>query len=808
MCTLRSAVEEADALAEPVTVILPAGTYRLSLGPLVVTDPAGIEFEGEGTTRTTVTADDSSRDLTVRESGSGKSPFSGAVASVSKMTLTGGSATAGGDVDVMDANDTLVLDNAAVSGGRATDGGGIATSGQIWMSGSSVSDDSATDDGGGIAASNASLRIVDSSLDDDSAAFGGAMFLQDCATWLQQTSLDSDTASSSSVDSSGGAIFDSGPLYVSSDVFDSDSAQGLSTRSSFGGALYEKSGGVTVTATSFSQDRSTASQKGDASGGAVFANGPLTVSSSWFRADSVSGHGSDIGGAIYDVSFLGVSSSTFTADQAVGSTKASFGGAIYDGGAGADIESSSFEEDVASDGNGGAVADSGQGELLVGDTFSRNQATGADNGEGGALWAESGFTSQDCTFLDNHAQVLGGAIWEDDSASLVGTTVEQNSANQGGGIYLVWVLQATESAFLDNSATGPDSTGGAIAISGTHGSRVHHVDLEYVTISGNSADIGPGIADQAGKAQSAGGTIGDSVIAGNTTPAGHEEDCSIGAGSPSPLAWSSAGGNVVGDSTCDLDQATDREGETEQGYAESGADGGVFNFGTEYLGSMGGRRLNAPVVGAAMRPGNQGYWEVADDGGVFGFGAARYLGSMGGRRLDAPIVGMAPTPDGMGYWLVASDGGVFSFGDASYYGSMGGRHLNAPVVAIARTPDGRGYWLVASDGGIFSFGDARFFGSAGGTHLNQPVVTLVPAPDGSGYTLFAADGGEFNYGTRYETNRIVSSSPIVSAEATPDGLGYWEMAADGSVYALGDAVFEGPFVRPRHVARVVCGFAT
>ena len=127
---------------------------------------------------------------------------------------------------------------------------------------------------------------------------------------------------------------------------------------------------------------------------------------------------------------------------------------------------------------------------------------------------------------------------------------------------------------------------------------------------------------------------------------------------------------------------------------------------------------------------------------------------------------------------------------------------------MARTPDGRGYWLVASDGGIFSFGDARFFGSAGGTHLNQPVVTLVPAPDGSGYTLFAADGGEFNYGTRYETNRIVSSSPIVSAEATPDGLGYWEMAADGSVYALGDAVFEGPFVRPRHVARVVCGFAT
>ncbi len=119
----------------------------------------------------------------------------------------------------------------------------------------------------------------------------------------------------------------------------------------------------------------------------------------------------------------------------------------------------------------------------------------------------------------NHAQVLGGAIWEDDSSSLVGTTVEENSANQGGGIYVSWVLQATDSAFLDNAATGPESTGGAIMISGTHGgSRVHHIDLQYVTISGNTADIGPGIADQAGKAQAAGGTIGDSVIAANRHP--------------------------------------------------------------------------------------------------------------------------------------------------------------------------------------------------------------------------------------------------------------------------------------------------
>jgi CSLREA domain-containing protein len=808
-CTLRSAVEAADALEAPVTVIVPAGTYRLSLGPLVVTDPAGLDIVGAGASRTAITAGGASRDLNVKEAGTGKDPLAGAVATLSELTITGGSANAGGDIAVMDANDTLEIEQVSVSGGHATDGGGIATSGQVLISGSSVNGDSATDEGGGIAASDTSLRIADSSLDDDSAQFGGAMRLEDCVTVLESTTLDSDTASSSVADSSGGAIYDSGPMDIVSDRFSSDTAEGLSTESSFGGAVYESKGGVTVTGTTFSNDRSTASSDGDASGGAVFAEGPLTVSGSTFSADATSGKGSDLGGAIYDNSFVSISTSSFDSDRTDGSASSSFGGAFYDGGTGADIVSSTFDGNVALNGNGGAIAASSGGDLLSSDTFSGNDATGGANGEGGALWAESAFTSQSSTFVQNHAQVLGGAIWEDDSSSLVGTTVEENSANQGGGVYVSWVLQATDSAFLDNAATGQESTGGAIMISGTRGgSRVHHIDLQYVTIAGNSADIGAGIADQAGKAQAAGGSIGDSVIASNRTPTGREQDCNIGGGFPAALAWSSGGGNVVGDTTCDLDQATDREGEDEQGYAESGSDGGVFNFATEYLGSMGGRHLDAPVAGAAMRPGNQGYWEVASDGGVFSFGQAAYLGSMGGRHLNAPIVGMSSTPDGMGYWMVASDGGVFSFGDARYFGSMGGRHLNAPIVAMARTPDGRGYWLVASDGGVFSFGDARYFGSTGSFPLNKPVVTLDPAPDGLGYTLFASDGGEFNFGTTYQGNRFVPSSPIVSAVATPDGLGYWEIAADGSVYAIGDAEFEGPSRPLAHGTLVVSGFAT
>ena len=86
------------------------------------------------------------------------------------------------------------------------------------------------------------------------------------------------------------------------------------------------------------------------------------------------------------------------------------------------------------------------------------------------------------------------------------------------------------------------------------------------------------------------------------------------------------------------------------GYWQAAADGGVFSFGdASFYGSMGGKPLNAPVVGIAATPyvvqgtgaspANKGYWLVAKDGGVFSFGDASFYGSMGGKKLNAPVVG-------------------------------------------------------------------------------------------------------------------------------------------------------------------------
>ncbi|MGH9919119.1 MAG: hypothetical protein ACRD6W_09665, partial [Nitrososphaerales archaeon] len=74
-------------------------------------------------------------------------------------------------------------------------------------------------------------------------------------------------------------------------------------------------------------------------------------------------------------------------------------------------------------------------------------------------------------------------------------------------------------------------------------------------------------------------------------------------------------------------------------------------------------------VGMARTANGAGYWLVGNGGGVSSFGDAQFYGSMGGVRLDQPVVGMAATANGAGYWLVAADGGIFTFGDAQFYGS-------------------------------------------------------------------------------------------------------------------------------------------
>jgi len=755
-CSLRAALEEANASGKTTTINLTATNYPLTIGVLSATDPQGVQIVGAGSSATSVTAKATVGVLTLAHGASN----AGAFVSLTNLTVKGASmAGNGGGINVADSNDTLELTGATIAGNTAANGGGVYNEGELWATNSSFTGNTSTGSG--------------------SVATTG-----------------------------GGAIYnDYGSARLTNDSFSGNSAV------TGGGAIHNFNGPASIDSSSFTSN--TVNDAGSAAGGAVYADDATELTNDTFTNNTATATGTNsaVGGAVYGAYGLDrVIGSTFNGNQSISpSAQGGSAGAFYDGNA-VTISQSTFTGNTAVNGVGGAIDEESDGLILNGDTLSANFATGTGgNGLGGALYGNNIANVNDSTFDGNHADAAGGGIATFDGMIMNNSTVSRNTSTLGAGIDVGWILQATSDAFVDNTASGPANAGGGIYLTpSVSGSNAVHVDLQSDTIAGNVSDTGAGIALGGGVNLSGGGGLSNNTIAGNWTSAGAEQDCGF-AGTPTSYPLGSAGGNVVGDATCAFATGSDRQGASAQGYWEVASDGGMFTFNGGFFGSMGGKPLNKPIVGLAHTPGNQGYWEVASDGGIFTFGDASFLGSMGGKPLNAPVVGMAATPDGRGYLQVASDGGIFTFGSAKFYGSMGGQHLNKPIVGIAVTPDGRGYWEAASDGGIFAFGDAGYFGSMGGTVLNKPVVGIAPATDGLGYYEVASDGGIFTFGTAKfagSTGAIHLNAPMVGLAVSPDNHGYSEFASDGGVFTWGSSLFHGSAGGTRLNQPVVGGAGT
>jgi len=513
----------------------------------------------------------------------------------------------------------------------------------------------------------------------------------------------------------------------------------------------------------------------------------------------------DSAGTGADISVPVTSTGAITIDHlTISGGHAAHGGGVNDVGSGTLTLSHATLSNNLADFNGGAVDVSDgcggatSGTLVVASsTFQSNTASGPD---GGAIDAQDcggagSLTISDSTFAGNNGP-NGGAIYSALKGTVSNSTFVSNVATpgNGGAILAAGTLNATHDTFSAN----PDSA--------LQGSGTTTVTNSILDDSSAGPDCGGTITD-GGHNVASDATCGLGITSvSNSTTIGVHTLATNGSSGPQTAAITSSSSafNEVPKSACAI--TTDERGlprpgigpncdagafevQALPGYWEVGTDGGVYSFGSaHFLGSMGSKHLNAPVVGMTATPDRGGYWEVASDGGIFNFGNAGFYGSAGGLQLNQPIVGMAPTQDGKGYWEVAADGGIFSYGDAHYLGSMGGAHLNKPLTGIAVTADGMGYWEVASDGGIFNFGDATFMGSMGGTPLNKPIVGMAGA-----YWEVASDGGIFSFSQPFygSMGGVPLNKPVVGMMLPRDGNGYWEIASDGGIFSFGSALFVG-----------------
>jgi CSLREA domain-containing protein len=178
-CTLRAAVQEANALAGSDEVDIPAGTYRLTraganedadlTGDLDVTSPLTVVGADGRSVVITAQYPDPTHPSTDTISDRIFDVLAGGTLALSKATLDAGAADSGG---IIRAVGPLALTDATVEDGRANTGGGIWSDAPLSLDRVTVAGNSTwSGDGGGLASSG-SLTVVNSTFSGN-GAWGG-----------------------------------------------------------------------------------------------------------------------------------------------------------------------------------------------------------------------------------------------------------------------------------------------------------------------------------------------------------------------------------------------------------------------------------------------------------------------------------------------------------------------------------------------------------------------------------------------------------------------------------------------------------
>src|SRR6266853_3624466 len=211
-CSLRAAIQEANALAGLDTIQLGAATYVLSgaagddaalSGDLDIT--GDLTLTGAGTASTIIDGGGVDRVLDIDPSGAGVN------VTISNLTVRGGNAAgeAGGGIRN---RGTLSLNNVTLSANSSgINGGGLLNLGTLTLTNTTVSGNTAGTDGGGVYNSGGTGTLVNVTLGDNAATAGGGISNIAGTTTLTNTLIAGSTGGNcSGAITSGGNNLDSG----------------------------------------------------------------------------------------------------------------------------------------------------------------------------------------------------------------------------------------------------------------------------------------------------------------------------------------------------------------------------------------------------------------------------------------------------------------------------------------------------------------------------------------------------------------------------------------------------------------------
>ena len=272
------------------------------------------------------------------------------------------------------------------------------------------------------------VTLTNATLINGKATEGGAIY-NDGSLTLSDVKLSDNAA-----DSYGGAVFNNGELVVSDSVFDSNDIvnRGSASVDYGGAAIYNWYDGVlTVSGSNFTNNIKNY-KNGDRLVGAVATIGDATISDSYFVNNAgrwggaISASGYLIAGD--DVNTLTVSGSTFKENGGL------YGAGIFVAGSDFTVSDCVFDKNTAfgkgnmtpNNNNGAAIVVTDTGKditgAITGSNFTNNKAQ-----YGGAIYiCEGNIAISDSLFVNNSADVEGGAIDIDSAINNPIVTVENS----------------------------------------------------------------------------------------------------------------------------------------------------------------------------------------------------------------------------------------------------------------------------------------------------------------------------------------------------------------------------------------------
>jgi predicted outer membrane repeat protein len=430
--SLRRAISLADNHSGPDTILLPAGTYKITRagednsnvsGDFDVTD--SLTIAGQGATPGATAIDSNHLDRLFDVLGNIKMTFA-------NVTLQNGGTNKlfGGAAQALSAD--LTFNNCVLSGNVGLKGGAInAEAGKVVLNNCTLSNNRAVGgNGGAIFAGSGALTLTDCRLTGNNAVRGGGLYGESSDVVLLRCTLDHNSASEH-----GGGLYDRGgrALSLQDSTVESNQA-GPDNLIGLGGGVFARDAVVTNTAF----NNNTASRNG----GGLFVNNAVTLTGctvSDNRTKVVIG----LGGGVNATTVVMTGCSVF-------GNRAGSGGGIA--ATSVNLSNTSVSGNFTSLDGGGIFAQSTV--TLTGSTVSDNAA----GGDGGGINAASAVL-QGCTVSRNLAQGINGGGIAAFTVSLTDTTVSSNKAGSvGGGIRAYGTATLTRST-VDTNHAGLDGAG-------------------------------------------------------------------------------------------------------------------------------------------------------------------------------------------------------------------------------------------------------------------------------------------------------------------------------------------------------------